>query len=145
MRRLFIVRKDLHMSSGKLAAQVGHCSELYWLHLIRKSLEYNKDLRLYQSYDMEIEKEIVDDYINGSITKTVLQAKNLNHLLKAKTLAENLDLEEGIDFGFVRDLCLTELTPDPNSDTCTTCFWTRPLPDEIAWKISKKYHLYIDT
>lgn len=26
-RRLFIMRKDLKMSPGKLAAQVGHCAE----------------------------------------------------------------------------------------------------------------------
>ena len=144
MRRLFIVRKDLHMSSGKLAAQVGHCAELYWLHLIRKSLEYNDLINLYQSYDLEIEKDITEEYINGSITKTILQAKNLNQLLKAKILAEELGLKEGIDFGFVNDLCLTELTPDPGKNTCTTCFWTKPLPDELAWKISKKYHLYMD-
>lgn len=29
MRRLFIMRKDLHMSTGKLLAQVMHCAEAY--------------------------------------------------------------------------------------------------------------------
>ena len=34
-RRLFIIRKDLELSPGKLAAQVAHCAEAYWLKLIR--------------------------------------------------------------------------------------------------------------
>lgn len=29
MRRLFIIRKDLNLSPGKLAAMVGHCAEGY--------------------------------------------------------------------------------------------------------------------
>lgn len=29
MRRLFIIRKDLNLSPGKLAAMVGHCAEVY--------------------------------------------------------------------------------------------------------------------
>lgn len=30
MRRLFIIRKDLKLKPGKLAAMVGHCCEAYW-------------------------------------------------------------------------------------------------------------------
>jgi PTH2 family peptidyl-tRNA hydrolase len=141
MRRVFIIRKDLNMSSGKLAAQIGHCSEIYWLHKIQRELfegEYN-----YFS-DLVLDKEEVDEYINGKIIKTVCQCKNLNQLLKAKTICEELGLKEGYDFGFVNDACLTELQPENENGTCTTCFWTKPLPDEIAHKISKKYHLYTD-
>lgn len=142
MRRLFIVRKDLHMSAGKLAAQVGHCSELYWLHAIDNSLILQN--QKYESNGLDFDKDIVEEYIRGPIVKTVLQARNLNHLLKAKVLAEELGLKEGYDFGFVRDKCLTELTPENEDGTTTTCFWTKPLPDEIAHKISKKYHLYTE-
>ena len=38
MRRLFIIRKDLHLSAGKLGAMVAHCAEGYWIWLIRKNL-----------------------------------------------------------------------------------------------------------
>ena len=106
MRRLFIVRKDLHMSAGKLAAQVGHCSELYWLHSIDNSLSLQN--QKYESHGLAFDKDIVEEYIRGSIVKTVLQARNLNHLLKAKILAEELGLKEGYDFGFVRDKCIQQ-------------------------------------
>lgn len=41
MRRLFIIRKDLHLTAGKLAAMVSHCAEAYWLNLLIHS--YVKD------------------------------------------------------------------------------------------------------
>lgn len=41
MRRLFIIRKDLHLTAGKLAAMVSHCAEAYWLNLLMQS--YVKD------------------------------------------------------------------------------------------------------
>ena len=34
MRRLFIIRKDLQLHPGKLAAMVGHCAEGFWLNLL---------------------------------------------------------------------------------------------------------------
>ena len=35
MRRLFIIRKDLHLSAGKLAAMVAHCAEVYWMKMLQ--------------------------------------------------------------------------------------------------------------
>lgn len=35
MRRLFIIRKDLRLRPGKLAAMVAHCSEAYWTNLMK--------------------------------------------------------------------------------------------------------------
>ena len=35
MRRLFIIRKDLHLKPGKLAAMVGHCCEAYWTNAMK--------------------------------------------------------------------------------------------------------------
>jgi len=144
MRRLFVVRKDLHLSPGKLAAQIGHCAEIYWLHMIENAMNDKTQTDEYDSCELSLPRDIVEGYVRGSITKTVLQARNLSHLLKAGKLAEDLGLKEGYDFGFVNDLCLTELTPDEGKDTCTTCFWTRPLPNEVAWQISRKFHLYMD-
>lgn len=115
MRRLFIMRKDLHMSTGKLLAQVMHCAEAYWTSKIRKGNLYRK---------------------------TVCEAKNKNQLLKAKAIADELGLVEDIDYGCIYDNCLTELEPEEDNGTTLTGIWFCPLDDEIAHKISKKYQLY---
>ena len=147
IRRLFIIRKDLHLSAGKLAAMVGHCAEGYWTRLIKNNIETitgineNEFIKNYVACFL-IDKDIFENYINGIFTKTICEAKNLNHLMKAKTIAEELGLVEDVDFDMIRDCCLTELTPENEDSTCTVGIWFKPLDDEIAHKISKKYQLY---
>ena len=142
-RRLFIIRKDLHLSLGKLAAQVGHCAEAYWTRLIRNNIigqviETND----YRTDCIDIDKDTYEQYINGSFVKTICEAKNKNHLLKAKIKAEELGLVEDVDFGMIYDNCYTELEPEEENGTTLTGIWFKPLPDEIAHQISKKYQLY---
>ena len=143
MRRLFIIRKDPHLSAGKLAAMIGHCAEAYWTNLIRNK----SDFELKGSQDIiyatiTLDKNIYDNYINDKFVKTICEAKNLNQLLKARTMALELGLTEGIDFGLINDACLTELEPENEDGTCTVGIWFKPLDDEIAHSISKKYQLY---
>ena len=138
MRRLFIIRKDLHLSAGKLAAMVGHCSEAYWTNWLKQNTDLDGHV------DGYIDKDILDNYINGIFTKTICEAKNFNHLIKAKTMAEELGLVQDTDFDFINDKCLTELIPENEDGTCTVGIWFKPLDDEIAHKISKKYQLYHD-
>ena len=143
MRRLFIIRKDLHLSAGKLAAMIGHCAEAYWTNLIRNK----SDFELKGSQDIiyatiTLDKNIYDNYINDKFVKTICEAKNLNQLLKARTMALEPGLVEGIDFGLINDACLTELEPENEDGTCTVGIWFKPLDDEIAHSISKKYQLY---
>lgn len=144
MRRLFIIRKDLNLSSGKMAAMIGHCAEAYWTNLIRSattkrvySEDYSEDI-----ITMKIPGNIMDNYVNDRFVKTICEAKNLNHLLKVKKIAEDLYLKEGLDYGFINDMCLTELTPENEDGTCTVGVWFKPLDDEIAHTLSKKYQLY---
>jgi len=139
-RRLFIMRKDLQMSSGKLAAQVGHCAEAYWLRWIQTGITENDAETLHIHYNIPV--EIVEEYINGAIVKTICEAKNKAHLLKAKTQAEELGLLEEVDFGLIYDKCLTELVPEEADGTTLTGMWFKPLDDEIVHRISRKYQLY---
>ena len=78
------------------------------------------DGRIHASFDLD--REIYDDYLNGRITKTICEAKNLNKLLQAREMALNLGLVENQDFGMINDACLTELTPEVGGRK-----WRRPL------------------
>lgn len=139
-RRLFIMRKDLGMSAGKLAAQVGHCAEAYWLRMIRERATYNG---MYYATNLQLDKEMYDEYIDGPIVKTICEARNKNHLLKAKAMAEGLGLVEDKDFGLIYDTCRTELEPEEEDGTTLTGIWFRPLEDDVTHEISRKYHLYV--
>ena len=140
-RRLFIMRKNLNMSPGKLTAQVAHCAEAYWTHLLRQNAE-NTSSGDYIS-QTTISKEVFESYVCGAFVKTICEARNKNHLLKAKTAAEELGLVEGRDFGLIYDSCRTELQPEEENGTTLTGIWFGPLPNDTAHEISRKYHLYM--
>ena len=188
MRRIFIIRKDLHLSPGKLAAMVGHCCEAYWTNLMKHSADEDNEFNEYDAVypwrpgqpamyhssrlnreaeaafkrgetkffvpkvasrptvtvHLEISKHIWNDYVNGIFTKTIYEARNLNNLMKAKAIADELGLKENEDYGFINDKCLTELNPENEDGTTTVGMWFAPLADEVAHKISKKFPLYRD-
>ena len=188
MRRVFIIRKDLHLKPGKLAAMVGHCCEAYWTNLLKSvtpkdnefttlpAVDYDDPTRpalyrhpkLYKlakeafeagkksftveekfprktiTVSVDIPKDIWNDYVNSIFTKTICECRNKNQLEKAKVIAEELGLKEGSDYGYINDRCLTDLAPENEDGTCTIGMWFKPLPDEVAHKISKKFQLYRD-
>ncbi len=145
MRQLIIARKDLHMSPGKLAAQVAHASWAFMSNKIHDNIHNELDNE-YIVLNIPIQADIYNEWFCGIFTKTICEAKNLNQLLKAKIIAEELGLKEDIDFFLIMDACKTELKPeiiDANGVGRTlTCIGFRPLDDETAWKISKKFQLY---
>lgn len=203
MRRLFIIRKDLNLSAGKLAAMVGHCCEAYWTNFLKKHITRRytnmfpcersnplkvrdrieeRKVQLYRRDDLctlsmeafdagksyflahmndkgifvkdeelayeycltesPIDKEIYENYINDSFVKTICEAKNLNHLMKVVEKAKELGFKENLDYGLINDKCLTELNPENEDGTCTIGVWFKPLNDDIAHELSKKYQLY---
>jgi PTH2 family peptidyl-tRNA hydrolase len=145
MRQIIIVRKDLNMNSGKLAAQVAHASLAFISNAIRNCVECSS---LSQNYliSLKIPKDVYEQWFCGIFTKTVCEAKNHRQIMKAISIAEEIGLKEGTDFFLIKDACLTDLEPeeiDENGQGRTlTCIGFRPLDDETAWKISKKFQLY---
>lgn len=148
MRQLIIARKDLNMSPGKLAAQVAHASWAFLSNGIRQLTPktcFDKITNKYY-YTLELDKDIAEEWFGGIFTKTICEAKNKNQLLKAKEMAEELGLVEGKDFFLIMDACNTELTPEEVDENgvgrTLTCIGFKPLQDEVAWQISKKFQLY---
>lgn len=159
MRQLIIARKDLNMSPGKLAAQVAHASWAFLSQKIRNhgQIRYsNIAIQRGENWfeipvdhyhiELDIDKDIYEQWFCGVFTKTICEAKNLKQLLKAKIIAEELGMKEGEDFFLIWDACLTELKPEKYDEDGTgrtlTCIGFKPLDDEIAWKISKKFQLF---
>lgn len=134
------MRKDLAMSPGKLAAQVGHCAEAYWTRQILNSI-----LQEGEEYKTQfaIPADIYELYLNGAFVKTICEARNKNHLLKARTKAEEFGLLENEDYGLIYDKCWTDLEPEEDDGTTLTGIWFRPLSDDVAHEISRKYQSYV--
>lgn len=141
MSQLIIARKDLHMSPGKLAAQVSHASMAFLTNKI-EGFQINNKIYCY----IQIDNDTWNNWIKGSFTKIVCEAKNKYQLLKVIEIASSLGLKKNIDYYLIRDNCLTELTPEEFDENgvgrTLTCIGFRPLPKDICKQLSKKYQLY---
>ena len=89
----------------------------------------------------EIDNDLYENWLNGIFTKVVCEAKNRNQLMKAVKIAEELGIREGKDVCVIKDNCLTEVEPEEDGRTLTVIGF-RPLDDETASAISKKFQLY---
>ena len=135
-KQIIIARKDLGMSPGKLAAQVSHGSMAFFSWFVRNNVDLDGHI------DAWIDEDVLHNWIEGEFTKCVLQAKNKNQLLKAKTMAEELGMKEGEDFWLIKDNCHTELESEEDGRTLTVIGF-KPMNSEIIDKIGRKYHLYV--
>ena len=144
MKQLIIAHKDLNMSPGKLAAQVSHASMAFLADIIKHSTYI--DEYKYRRCDFYIDKDIYYQWICGSFTKVICEAKNKYQIEKIIPVACELNLKEGKDFFLIKDNCLTELEPEEIDENgigrTLTCIGFRPLPDDICAQLSKKYQLY---
>lgn len=150
MRQLIIARKDLSMSAGKLAAQVSHASMAFLTAPLRDTKDDKNKIKRIENgeyvFEIKIDAETYNDWICGIFTKTICEARNKNQLLKAKKMAEELGMEDGKDFFLIKDNCLTELEPEEVDENgvgrTLTCIGFRPLSDDVAHEISRKFQLY---
>ena len=142
-KQIIIARKDLNMSSGKLAAQVSHASMAFLTNKIRNSFhEVYSDGERYVKSELKLDLDLFNNWVNGSFTKCILEAKNKYQLEKSITMANEMGLIEGKDYFIIRDNCLTELQPEEPDGRTITCVGFAPMPSDKIDKIGKKYQLW---
>jgi len=104
------------------------------------------DPKPYYQATLVFDRELFENWIQGSFTKVVCEAKNRNQLLKAVGIAQELGLEEGKDYFLIKDNCLTELEPEEVDENgvgrTLTVVGFRPLDAKTCAKISRKFQLY---
>lgn len=127
-KQLILVRKDLKMPVGKLAAQVAHASLMSFLNAC--CIEKDKRKTSYGVFAFSCEEE----WLNNASTKVVLSVKNENQLLKYQKIAD----ENAIPNALITDLGRTCFD---NQET-VTCLGVGPFDNETLDKLFKRLQLY---
>lgn len=127
-KQLILVRKDLKMQQGKLAAQVAHASLMSFLNACSK--KQNKRVTSYEVFAFSCEEE----WLNNASTKVVLAVKNENQLLKYQKIAE----ENAIPNALITDLGRTCF----NNQETVTCLGIGPFDNETLDTLFKRLQLY---
>ena len=137
---------DLYKWCSEAAAQGKDRFYVRQITQTKSELVDKNDITYHYTSTLNFDPEVYENWINDIFTKTVCEAKNRNHLLKAVDAAKELGLEERKDFFLIKDNCLTELEPEEvgadGIGRTLTCIGFRPLPDDVSHEISRKYQLY---
>ncbi len=109
MKMVIVVREDLNLSCGKLAAQVAHAA-------VQCTLESEKRKNPH-----------LKEWLREGQKKVVVKAKDLRALYELEFSAKNLGLVTSI----IRDAGLTEIPPGT-----VTCLGIGPGPENIVDKVT---------
>lgn len=115
IKMVVIVRKDLDLGKGKMAAQAAHAAVTATL------------------YAMKHEKRLFRKWIDGGQKKVVLRAENLNILHRYKGAIESA----GIKTFMITDAGLTQIPPGT-----VTCLGTIPVESSLVDPITGDLPLF---
>lgn len=127
IKQVIVVRKDLNMRKGKIAAQACHAS-LYailraMLNLECFSWNYNEEKNKIEfKSETEDRGENLEQWFNKDYKKIVLYVNSKEELLNLKQIADNM----GVICSLITDNDNTESHGVPT----ITCLAFEPLPDE---------------
>lgn len=127
-RQIIVVRKDLNMDPGKLAAQVAHASLATITNRLTPVSDSKFELTLNNKYD-----NLLKIWIEKRFTKIVLSVKNENELLKIETKAK----EKGLPVYLIEDAGFTAF-----NEKTKTCLSIGPCLPEDVKDITGKLRLF---
>lgn len=107
-KQAIIVRKDIKMSKGKIAAQVAHAAISSYIEAVNKKPEW------------------AEEWLMEGQKKVILKVESLEELLEIKNKVER----EGLPNSLISDAGLTELEPGT-----ITCLGVGPAPSSEIDKI----------
>lgn len=106
-KQVIVIRKDLNMSAGKLAAQVAHASLAPITNRLKRNAE-NPGGKMIITYDMtfigERNDQALDDWLNNRFTKVIVYVKSEAALLNIQKKAN----EKGLPNALIKDAGFTE-------------------------------------
>lgn len=132
VKQIIVMRKDLNMRKGKIAAQAGHAV----LSVILKKLNMLDQFFWSVEQDRIVFEgdEVLDDWFTNSYTKICLYVNSEQELLDLKGKADSL--------GFVTSLIKDNRTTEFNGVPTYTCIAFEPLPAEKIDILTKDLPLY---
>ena len=132
VKQIIVMRKDLNMRKGKIAAQAGHAV----LSVIFKKLNMLDEFFWSVEQDKVVFEgdEALDDWFANSYTKICLYVNSEQELLDLKKKADSL--------GFVTSLIKDNGTTEFNGVPTYTCIAFEPLPAEKIDILTKDLPLY---
>lgn len=131
-KQVIVIRKDLNMNAGKLAAQVAHAS----LGIFTQEFKNNNSNELNIKFDLNNKHDKAKlEWLKGRFTKVILYVKSEKELLDIHTKALNNNIPNCLieDYGFT---CFNEPTK--------TCLALGPCYPEDLIELTKKLQLYKD-
>jgi len=122
-KQTIIVRKDLNMRKGKIAAQVSHAS---------MKIFFDRMVKNDKGYDCNFTDEM-EEWKNGAFTKIVLGCDSIDDIYDLQKKANSLNIPNAV----IIDNGLTEFGGIPT----VTCIALGPHSAEIIENLTSKYSL----
>ena len=132
IKQVIVMRKDLNMRKGKIAAQAGHAVLSV---ILKKMNTLNQFVWSVEEDKVVFEgDEVLDDWFANSYTKICLYVNSEQELLNLKSEADKL--------GFITSLIKDNGTTEFNGVPTYTCLAFEPLPAEKIDVLTGNLPLY---
>lgn len=133
IKQYIIVRKDLKMKHGKMAAQVSHASLGAFLNFFKMDRERNQDVDLFNLNLSFLQNSPMDVWLHGIFTKVILRVDSELELLQLNEKLRN----KGLKTALITDRGLTTF-----DKPTTTCLGVGPVLNEDVQDIIGHLKLY---